>query len=222
MPDSRKRIADAAFLVALMIYVLAGIGITPPHGDEFMQMAMARDIYYVFGGQWNKLAFAPPLIPDTEEYQRLINGTLNKNLIGVTWMLSGRGADSLPGIYAWGNPYNWNVSQGNVPSDDALHTARWPSALLTALGVLPMFYIGWQIRRRSVAYPSAVLYALHPVILLNGRRAMMEGGLLLFTLLTVAWLIAMIVAEHSAADNRPMKRLPPTVRYAILGALAGF
>ncbi|HLY26840.1 MAG TPA: phospholipid carrier-dependent glycosyltransferase [Aggregatilineales bacterium] len=221
MPDSRKRVADIAFLAALFIYVLAGTALTPPHGDEFMQMSMARDTFYVLGGQWNKLAYSPPLIPDTEEYQRLINGTINKSLIGLAWMLSGRGAESLPGIYAWGNPYDWNQQQGNVPSDDQLATARWPSALLTALGVLPMFYIGWQIRRRSVAYPAAVLFALHPVILLNGRRAMMEGSLMLFSLLTIAWLITLVIAEHSASAGDSVKRLHPAVRYAILGVLAG-
>src|SRR5579859_6763960 len=109
MPDSRKRIADAAFLIALMVYVLAGVVATPAHGDEFMYMAMARDTFYVANGQWSKLSYTPPLIPDTEEYLRLLNGTINKTLIGIAWMFSGRGGDSLPGIYAWGNPYDWNV-----------------------------------------------------------------------------------------------------------------
>jgi 4-amino-4-deoxy-L-arabinose transferase-like glycosyltransferase len=116
---------------------------------------------------------------------------------------------------------DWNQQQCNVPSDDALHLARWPSAVLTALGVIPIFLLGWQLRLRSLAYPAALLYALHPVILLNGRRAMMEGSLMLATLLIMSWLLAMIIAEHSATASGFVRRLPPAVRYAVLGVLVG-
>jgi 4-amino-4-deoxy-L-arabinose transferase-like glycosyltransferase len=221
MPDSRKRIADTAFLLALMIYVLVGIDSTPVHADEYMQMSMARDVFYMARGQWDRIAYAPPIQPDTEPYLRIINGTINKTLIGLEWLLNGRTPESLPGIYAWAMPYDWNQRQGNVPSADDLHLARLPSALLTALGVIPVFLLGWQLRLRSLAYPAALLYALHPVILLNGRRAMMEGSLMLTTLLTVSWLVAMIVAEHSAVANGFMTRIPLAVRYIILGLLAG-
>ena len=80
---------------------------------------------------------------------------------------------------------------------------------MTALGVIPIFVLGWNLRLRSMAYPAALLYALHPVILLNGRRAMMEGSLILFSLLTMAWLVAIIVAEHSASATGFIKRMPP-------------
>ncbi len=221
MPDSRKRIADATFLLALMIYVLAGTALTPAHGDEFMQMAMARDFFLLPSGDWRQLAVAPPVEPDTLPYLRLINGTINKNLIGVAWALDGRSASDLPGIFAWEKPLDWNRQQGNVPSDDAIQLARWPSALLTALGVIPMFLIGWQLRLRSLAYPAALLYALHPVILLNGRRAMMEGSLMLTTLLCLYWLTGLIIAEHSATASGFMRRLSPAVRYGVLGLLIG-
>jgi hypothetical protein len=44
---------------------------------------------------------------------------------------------------------------------------------------------------------------------------------MLFSLLAIAWLVAMIVAEHSATENGFVKRMHPAARYAILGALAG-
>ncbi len=221
MSDGRKRVADGAFLLALMLYILAGVFSVPVHGDEFMQMAMARDTFYLARGQLNRIAFQPPVERDTEQYLRLINGTLNKTLIGVAWMLDGRDAASLPGIFAWAMPFDWNQQHGNVPADDALHVARWPSAMLAALGVIPVFLLGWQLRLRSLAYPSALLYALHPVILLNGRRAMMEGSLMTAILATMCWLLAMIIAEHSATASGFMRRIPLPLRYAILGLLAG-
>jgi 4-amino-4-deoxy-L-arabinose transferase-like glycosyltransferase len=221
MPDSRKYFADSAFVLVLMIYVLVGVASVPFHADEFMQMSMGRDVFYLLHGDWNTLAYHPPLLMDTEPYLRLINGTLNKDMIGLTWVFTGRNAESLPKIYAWAMPLDWNQAQGNVPSDDDLHLARWGSALCTALGVIPMFMLGWHLRLRSLAYPAALLYALHPVILLNGRRAMMEGSLMLFMLLTMYWLLANIVAEHSTNAHGFMPRLPIALRYGVLGVLVG-
>ncbi|HVO44626.1 MAG TPA: hypothetical protein VMT34_18495 [Aggregatilineales bacterium] len=221
MPDSRKRFADAAFLVALMLYILVGTIQVPVHGDEFMQMSMARDVFSIVHGDWRQILYAPPVQPDTDAYLRLINGTLNTDMIGVTWLLAGRRVDSLPRIFVWDMPIDWNLARGNVPTDDALHLARWASAICTALGVIPMFLLGWQIRLRSLAYPAALIYALHPVILLNGRRAMMEGSLMLMSLATMYWLVTLIVAEHSANASGYMHRLPLAVRYGVLGLLAG-
>jgi 4-amino-4-deoxy-L-arabinose transferase-like glycosyltransferase len=221
MSDSRKRIADAAFLLALMIYILAGVAVVPAHGDEYMQTAMAVDTFSLLRRDWNRLAYHPPVAPNSETNLRLINGSINKTLIGIVWMLSGRSVDSLPGIYNWEMPVDWNQREGNVPDDDSLHVARLPSVLLAALGVIPVFLLGWQLRLRSLAYPAAMLYALHPVILLNGRRAMMEGSLMLFTLLTMSWLLAVIVAEHSAVATGFVRRLSPAARYGGLGVLIG-
>src|SRR5260370_959478 len=98
------------------------------------------------------------------------------------WLPRGAGSRTSRGRSGWAMPFDWNQRQGNVPGMDALQVARWPSALLTALGVIPVFLLGWQLRLRSLAYPAALMYALHPVILLNGRRAMMEGSLMLTSL----------------------------------------
>jgi 4-amino-4-deoxy-L-arabinose transferase-like glycosyltransferase len=225
MSARRKIVADVAFLLALMTYILAGVTLVPPHGDEYMQMSMARDTFYAANGQGERLASQPPLQPDTEPYLRVINGTINKWLIGLLWLGSGRTEVALPDIYAWGMTHQWNITDGRVPTDDALHLARLPSAVLTALGVLPLFWLGWQLRRRSVAYPAVVIYALHPAILLNGRRAMMEGGLLCLTLLLLAWAVAMIRANHTApassATQGIVARLPSSLRWALLGMGCG-
>lgn len=221
MPDSRKRLADIAFVLALMLYVLYGTSQVPPHADEYMHIATARDFFLLRDHGAAALAFTPPVEIDTLQYLRLLNGTLHKNLVGVLWAASGRTAEQLPNIYAWAMPLSWNIANGNVPSQDQLHLARWASAILTALGVVPMFMLGWHLRLRALAYPAALLYALHPVILLNGRRAMLEGSLIFFSLLSMYWLVALIVAEHSATARGFMVRLPAWARYGVLGVLIG-
>ncbi|MCC6973884.1 MAG: phospholipid carrier-dependent glycosyltransferase [Anaerolineae bacterium] len=221
MNEPRKRLADVIFLAALMIYILSGIRAVPPHGDEYMQMSMARDYFLVRAGQWDQLAYSPPVQLDSGQYLRLINGVINKYLIGLVWELSGRDPDALPGIYVWDMPLEWNQAQGNVPTLESLHLARLPSALLTALGLIPIFLLGWNLRLRSLAYPAALLYGFHPVILLNGERAMMEGSLMLFSLCAIYWTVALVVAEHSATAEGYLKRLPRFVRYALLGVWVG-
>jgi len=62
-----------------------------------------------------------------------------------------------------------------------------------------MFGIGYGVGGWPVALFASGLYALHPVILLNGRRAMQEGALLCFGLLCI-WL-AMQIA-HRLQDRQ--------------------
>src|SRR5690349_17069749 len=127
MPRTGKTIVDGLFLLALMIYVVIGVRITPFHGDESMQISMAHDFFTMKRGEWSKIAYTPPVYWNSDQYLRLINGTINKTLIGVAWMLSGRDASTLPGIYNWETALDWNVQHGNVPSADALDAARLPS-----------------------------------------------------------------------------------------------
>src|SRR5262249_33553487 len=77
------------------------------------------------------------------------------------------------------------------PSDALLTIARIPSTLFLVLSSVAMFGIGWQFGGRLPAYFMSGLYTLNPIILLNGRRAMMEGSMLAFGLLTI-WLAILI------------------------------
>ena len=59
-----------------------------------------------------------------------------------------------------------------------------------------MFGIGWQFGQRTMAYILSAIYVLNPIVLLNGRRAMQEGSLLCFGLLTI-WLAILIARGRS-------------------------
>lgn len=107
-------------LLILALYILAGTILVPVHGDEFMQTSMARDFFYLQRSEWAKVAYTPPVYWNSEQYLRLINGTINKTLIGVAWKLSGRNDSTLPGIYNWETALNWNEQYGNTVSGAAL------------------------------------------------------------------------------------------------------
>lgn len=183
---SLARLLDILLITALAAYVLLGVPLTPFHADEATQIAMSRDYFIQFvESDYDRLRY-DPAAPLTAEMQlRLINGTISKTLMGLAWWLRGGTADTLSGDWDWGADWNYNITTGRYPSPELLVAARLPSALFLAAGVPLMFALGWLLGGRPAAWAAALLFAIHPVLLLNGRRAMMEGSLIFFSLLTV-------------------------------------
>jgi 4-amino-4-deoxy-L-arabinose transferase-like glycosyltransferase len=170
-----------------------------------MQISTSQDYRTAFiEGQPGQLAVAPPYAVDTPPWLRLINGSINRYAIGLSWQLSGFGRTPLPGIWEWPLSYEENVARGHRPDDAALLAARLPSALFLALSAAIMFGIGQHMGGRPLAYLTSGLYAVNPVLLLNGRRAMMEGSMLCFGLLVV--LVAMVIAKRRTTPHP----LPPS------------
>jgi 4-amino-4-deoxy-L-arabinose transferase-like glycosyltransferase len=195
MPNAKERAVSQTtlprLLIALLVlvccaYILAGTALVPFHGDESTQILMSRDYAYQFlQGDFARLAYDPsaPLINETQ--LRLINGTLNKYLIGLSWHVSGFTVDDLNTDWDWALDYEQNVRAGHVPSDALLVVSRVPSALFLAAGVPLVFAIGWLLGSRWIGALATVYYTLNPGLLINGRRAMMEGTLTFFSLLCV-------------------------------------
>ena len=194
-----KRLVDGLWLLALALYVFAGLPITTFHGDEAMQIYMSHDYATVFiYHNPQQLMSAGPYDVDTDAQLRLINGSVNRYSIGLGWQLAGFTDGDLPPRpgWDWGLDYATNVATLHRPPDALLWASRISSTLFLALSVVVMFAIGWQFGGRSMACLASGLYTLNPVILLNGRRAMMEGSLLFFGLLTI--LIAIIISRRRA------------------------
>jgi hypothetical protein len=190
-----RSLLSILWLLLLIGYILAGVPITPFHGDEAMQITMSADYDTAFiQREPAALMVAPPYAIDSPAWLRLINGSVNRYLIGLSWHLAGFSVNDLPPIWQWPVSYDDNVGQGNRPSQALLIASRWPSALLLCMSVVVMFGIGYGVGGWPVALFTSGLYALHPVILLNGRRAMQEGALLCFGLLCI-WL-AMQIARR--------------------------
>ncbi len=188
------------WLFGLSIFIVAGAGLATFHGDEAMQITMSRDYATLFiERQPGALLVNPPYVIDSEAWLRLINGSVNRFAVGLSWHLSGFSVDDLPGLWQWPLSYDANVERGHRPPDDLLYAARLPSALLLATSAAVMFALGWQLGGVWLAYLSSGLYALHPVILLNGRRAMQEGAMLCFGLLAI--LLALLIVKRLTRRN---------------------
>ncbi len=200
----------AGWLILLVIYVLAGTADVPFHGDESTQIYMSRDYAYQFiDHDYNTLAYNPNPVSATEQELRLLNGTVNKYLIGLAWHANGMTISNINEQWDWGADWNYNQQNGHAPSAALLLVARWPSAILLAAGVVVMFAIGRALGGTWTPYIASLYYALSPALLINGRRAMMEGSFTFFSLLVVLvgiWLL-----------QKPSMR-----RGILLGLVSGF
>lgn len=181
-----NRYFPVVWIVVLMAYMLAGTELVPFHGDESTQIYMSRDYAYQFlQHDLTKVNYSTAPESLTEQQLRLLNGTINKYLIGLAWSLSGFKIEDINEQWDWGADWNYNQSYSHAPSEALLQIARWPSAILLAAGVLVMFLLGQAFGGRWAAYVASLYYALNPALLINGRRAMMEGSFVFFSLLTL-------------------------------------
>lgn len=195
-----KRLLDAFWLLLLGIFVFAGMPLATFHGDETYHIYTSRDYDTLFIERRPQDLLVHALDESDLGYQRLMNGGLIRYSIGFTRHLAGMSLDRLlPYGYQFGESYEENVARGLVPAPDTLAIYRIPSALFTALSVVVVFSIGNLYGGRRLAYVASALYALNPVILLNGRRAMQEGALLLFGLLSLYLALRIALLREASA-----------------------
>ena len=188
-PKRRSMGMDALWLGLLTLYILAGAAIVPFHGDESTQIFMGRDYYHGLA----KIAHDDSSrIPATERHLRLINGTIAKTIYGWIAASSDMSLDDLNNQWRWDKDYAYNRDTNRIPDGDLLYKGRLASAWQLALAVWVFFGFARLTMGRPTAWLASGLLALHPAILLNGRRAMMEGSHLLgmmLILLAAAWLL---------------------------------
>ena len=193
----RQQLAVALWLALLIVYVLAGIDLAPFHGDEALQIRSSDDYATLFiDGDVAALGVRPDDPRSASSDRRLLQGSINPWTIGFAWHLAGRGREDLPPEpgWDWALDYDSNLALGLRPAPQLLLTSRYPSALFFALSVPLLFAIAWRLRGTGTALLASGLYALHPALLLNGRRALMEGPMLFFGLLTIC--CALMILRH--------------------------
>lgn len=211
LPQVTPRFFDWLWLGALGIYIVLGAAIVPFHGDESTLMVMGRDYHYIFvEGDMSKVFFGPHWQRNPHEQMLgLLNGSVSKTVYGWLQTLNGFTPQDLNKDWSWGQDYEANAGRGALPDAGLLRQARLASALQLALAATCFFYFVKMILNRPTAYLATAIFALHPNMLINGRRAMMEGSHVL-GLMLVLFAAAWLVRERSWR------------RYLLLGICAGF
>jgi hypothetical protein len=202
VPRLLHRLIDFVWLLLLSLFVLAGVPLATFHGDESMQIYMSKDYTTAFIDHTpERLLTSPPYNIDSDQQLRILNGSVNRYTIGLSWQLAGLGIRDLPPApgWDWGLSYTRGVETGHRPDESGLLAGRLPSALFLCGSVVALFGLGWLVGGRGTAYIASALYTLNPIILLNGRRAMQEGSLLCFGLFVV--LLAAVISRKRARGD---------------------
>jgi 4-amino-4-deoxy-L-arabinose transferase-like glycosyltransferase len=188
---------DVLWCNLLALYILAGLHLTPFHGDEAMLIYASQDFRTAFleGQPW-QLTTQPPYQVDSDPHLRILNGSLMPHLFGLSLWIGDLENQRPTRLWQWGQSYDENLALGSRPGAEGLQAARWMACLALALSLIPLFGLGRYWGGRKVAYLATLLYASSPVILVNGRRAMHEGGLLLFGLMLL-WATAWMLQQRS-------------------------
>ena len=227
------RILDEVFLALLAAYVLLGMTRTPFFGDESTFIRLSMDFAYIFQDHniqkvvYRPLSASESTEPYTtqylEQYNRLLTGAVTPLTIGLAWNAAGINRADLNGFWQWYSPagtneWSFNVLNGNMPSPYLLDIARIPSTLFTAISVVVIFVVALGLSRsRPAAWIATILYATTPSILDNGRMAMQEGALLLFTSLVA--LCALFILRLMREGKPRWRRI--LLGYGLLGLASG-
>ncbi len=206
-----SRQLDWIYLGMLAIYIMVGAALIPFHGDESTLMVMGRDYHYIFvESNLADLRFDPAWRNNPHEQQlRLLNGTVSKTLYGWLQMVNGFRPQDLNSDWLWEKDFAANNARGAIPDGELLRQARLASSMQLALAAVLFFHFVKSTLNRPTAYLAVTLFALHPNLLVNGRRAMMEGSHIL-------GLILVLIAAVWLLQERRWRR------YLMLGACAGF
>jgi 4-amino-4-deoxy-L-arabinose transferase-like glycosyltransferase len=197
---TRAFTVDALYLIALAAFVALGTPFASYHGDETNHIHNARDYITLFIDHQPEKLLVNSMWDSHDAYYRLLDSSVSRYSIGFVWHLTGMPESALPPLsYVWGASYDENFFLGLVPAGRALILFRAPSTLFFALSIVIVFALGRQFGGRGAAYFASGVYALNPALLLNGRRAMQEGPLLFFGLLTI--LIASEIALRREAGK---------------------
>ncbi len=219
-------VLDGIFLMILGGYVLFGMTWVPFHGDESTLIRLSLDFVYIFQDHDIQKVVYRPLDGNwsEEQYQRVLTGAIDPLTIGLAWNIAGWKRGEVNGFWRWYPPgmrdeWTYNAGLGNLPGRRLLEIARWPSSAFTALSIVVVFAVALGLSRsRPSAWLAAFLYATAPSVLVNGRRALQEGAMLLFTALVI--LCALFVIRELRERAPRWYRLAGA--HVLLGLASGF
>ncbi len=186
-PHWRWRAGLLAVWAAFGLYAVWGASAVPFHPDESTFLYMSRDFDLLFiQGQPGAVSWEADGQPALVGRYRLLDAPMGRYLAGLGRALAGE--PPLAQDWNWSATWDANVRAGALPTGRALAAARLPATLLTALSVLLVYGLGRRLGGRATGVAAAVLCVVSGLVLLHGRRAMSEGPLLFFSLLTL-WLL---------------------------------
>ncbi len=191
-PLGKPHCARGGLVLAMLLWLLWALWTLPTvpfHPDESTYLFMAAD-----GQTWGRpkgLAYTGE--GGLREHYRLVNAPLTRYLFALG--LAVHGQPPLAQDWDWAASWETNVARGALPSEGQLIAARQVATLCTALAGLLLALVGCRLGGVAVAWLTLIGFLFNPLVLLHGRRAMMEAPMLL----GIAWVLWELTAERPKA-----------------------
>jgi hypothetical protein len=169
------------------LFYTLGIPEVPFHPDESTQLYMSQDWLSQLRNPWD-LAWQPGTsITDRVAY-RLLDPPFTRLWLGFWLALT----QNPPPDHDWDWSKGWeeNVRAGALPHPNSLYIGRLSIVMLLPLGLLGIWNVGKAIGGRRYAWIAFALLGSNALVLLHTRRAMAEGPLLAWNIITL-WLLSL-------------------------------
>ncbi len=169
------------------LFYTLGIPEVPFHPDESTQLYMSQDWLSQLRNP-RELAWQPGTpITDRVAY-RLLDPPFTRLWLGFWLALTQNPAPDHD--WDWSKGWEENVHAGALPQPNSLYTARLSIVLLLPLALLGIWKVGKALGGRRSAWIAFALLGSNALVLLHTRRAMAEGPLLVWSIITL-WLLSL-------------------------------
>lgn len=172
----------AILVVLWMIFFFSGIPAVPFHPDESTQIFMSSDLDLIFNDT-TELFYKYSASDDEKQSYRLLDAPLTKYTIGLARIIFDQ--DTLNKDWDWSKSYNENSEA--LPDQNLLIISRVAVSIFFPLSIYLFFLISKYLfaNNKFLIALSVIVFSCNSLLLLHTRRAMAEGLLIFFLLLSL-------------------------------------
>jgi 4-amino-4-deoxy-L-arabinose transferase-like glycosyltransferase len=162
---------------SIILLFIIGIDRIPFHPDETSLLYQSRDLEKLFT-EPSSLVWVSERTGELDQSYRLLNPPLPKYIIGIGRILSGYSSESVGVDWDWSASWEENVNSSALPDPELLLGSRLAITAVLAFSMFPLGLIAKRLSGRGLVIVTLLIFGLHSLVLLHGRRAMSEGPLI--------------------------------------------
>lgn len=174
---SRFSYAVGVLCFSIILLFIIGIDRIPFHPDETSLLYQSRDLEKLFT-EPSSLVWVSERTGELDQSYRLLNPPLPKYIIGIGRILSGYSSESVGVDWDWSASWEENVNSSALPDPELLLGSRLAITAVLAFSMFPLGLIAKRLSGRGLVIVTLLIFGLHSLVLLHGRRAMSEGPLI--------------------------------------------
>lgn len=169
-------------ILIISVFYFINLPNIPFHPDESTQIFMSGDFEQFFQSP-SSLIWEEGKPLDVRMKYRLLDAPFIREWIGAFMAISGTTPTTVD--WDWSADWEQNEKAGALPSPQQLFIGRLSSAIFFPLELLLLFQIGKKLKGNLLGWLMLLVFAVNALVLLHSRRAMSEGSLLFFIILSL-------------------------------------